>query len=79
MISLPGSVPLLEPVPLFGPVPGGMELFVIFIMALMMFGLPLTIFGGLFVAHKRSKEDMEELKREVSELREQVEANDRER
>ncbi|WP_049970990.1 hypothetical protein [Haladaptatus cibarius] len=79
MIPQFGSVSLFESVPLFGPIPGGMELFVIFIMALMLFGLPLTIFGGLFVAHKRSKEDMEELKREVSELREQVETKDRER
>ncbi|GAA0251493.1 hypothetical protein ACFFQF_02540 [Haladaptatus pallidirubidus] len=70
-------IPLFGSVPLFGPIPGGMELFVIFIVALMMFGLPLTIFGGLFLAHKRSKENVEELRREVSELRKQVEENDR--
>ncbi len=69
-------------IPLFGPVPGGMELLVIFIIGIMMFGLPLTVFGGLFLLYKRSKtdaskEDVEELKREVSELREQLDENDR--
>ncbi len=41
-------------IPLFGPVPGGMELVVIFIIALMLFGIPLTIFGGMFLALRRT-------------------------
>jgi hypothetical protein len=63
-------------IPLFGPVPGGMELIVMFVVALMMFGLPLTIFGGLFLAHRRSKRDVDELKDEVRELRAELEERD---
>ncbi|WP_266076457.1 hypothetical protein [Haladaptatus caseinilyticus] len=62
---------------LFGPVPGGMELFVVFIVTILLFGLPLTVFRGLFLAHKRSKEEIDELKREVSASKEQVEKGDR--
>jgi hypothetical protein len=63
-------------IPLFGPVPGGMELIVMFVVALMMFGLPLTIFGGLFLAHRQSKRDVDELKDEVRELRAELEERD---
>ncbi|WP_458206404.1 hypothetical protein [Haladaptatus sp. NG-SE-30] len=71
-------------VPLFGPVPGGMEILVIIIMAIMLFGLPLTIFGGLYLVYKRSqteqasKDDVAKLENEVSELREEIRRRDAE-
>ncbi len=65
-------------IPLFGPVPGGMEVGVILITAVMLFGLPLTIFGGLFLLHRRSKTDVAELENEVSELRTRLEEQERE-
>ncbi|GKZ13648.1 hypothetical protein [Haladaptatus sp. T7] len=69
-------------IPLFGPVPGGAELIVIFITAIMLFGIPLTIFGGLFLLYRRAggsratKEDVDELKNEVAELRTELEGTD---
>ncbi|MCO8245073.1 MULTISPECIES: hypothetical protein [unclassified Haladaptatus] len=66
-------------IPLFGPVPGGMELIVIFIMAILLFGVPLTIFGGIFVLHRRSQEQVSELRDEVDELRTELETRERER
>ncbi|MFH5798351.1 hypothetical protein [Haladaptatus sp. DYF46] len=69
-------------IPLFGPVPGGAELVVIFITALMLFGIPLTIFGGMFLLYRRmngstaTKEDVDELKNEVEELRTELEGRE---
>ncbi|WP_458189268.1 hypothetical protein [Haladaptatus sp. NG-WS-4] len=71
-------------IPLFGPVPGGLELLVILVMAILMFGLPLTIFGGLFLLYRRSKtesaskDDVAELKDEVTQLREEIRRRDEE-
>lgn len=65
-------------IPLFGPVPGGMELIVILVMAVVLFGIPLTIFGGLFVLHRRSQKEISELEDEVSKLRTEIETQERE-
>ncbi|RBI61232.1 hypothetical protein [Halomicrococcus sp. NG-SE-24] len=67
-------------VPLFGPVPGGMELIVILLVAVMMFGLPLTVFGGFYLVYRRSKtdeaEELEALREEVAALRDQLDERD---
>ncbi len=63
-------------IPLFGPIPGGMELGVIIITAIMLFGVPVTIFGGLFVLHRRSKKEVAELRDEVRELRTELETGE---
>jgi len=65
-------------VPLFGPVPGGMEILVILLIAVVMFGLPLVLLGGGFYLFRRSSGDSPEteelaaLRREVEALREEV-------
>jgi hypothetical protein len=63
-------------VPLFGPVPGGAELVVVLLVAVMLFGLPLTVFGGFYLAYRRSKgdeaEELAALREEVAALRDQL-------
>jgi cell division protein FtsB len=65
--------------PLFGPVPGGIEILVILLIAVVMFGLPLVLLGGGFYLFRRSKSDSAEadelaaLCREVERLREEIE------
>ena len=65
--------------PLFGPVPGGMEIAVIFLVAILMFGVPIALAGGLLVAYRHVTSDageeseLEALRHEVEYLREEVE------
>lgn len=68
-------------IPLFGPVPGGVEMMVILLVALVLFGLPLTLIA-LFLANRSkggsaTKDDVDELANEVAELRTQLEERDR--
>jgi len=64
--------------PLFGPVPGGMEILVILLIAVVMFGLPLVLLGGGYFYVRRSRgdgsesEELAALRREVEALREEV-------
>ncbi|USZ68897.1 hypothetical protein NGM10_03965 [Halorussus salilacus] len=65
-------------VPLFGPVPGGLELVVILLVVVVLFGLPLALVGGGFLLYTRSKsegmpdDEIAELRREVELLREEI-------
>ncbi len=65
-------------VPLFGPVPGGAELLILLLVAVLMFGLPLALLGGGFFLYRRSKSDgaandeLRALRREVELLREEI-------
>ncbi|WP_192498291.1 hypothetical protein [Halorussus halophilus] len=65
--------------PLFGPVPGGMEIMVILLVAVFMFGIPIALAGGLLVAYRHVNSDdaetseLEALRHEVEYLREEVE------
>ena len=65
-------------VPLFGPVPGGLEMIVILLIAVLMFGLPLALLGGGFFLYRRSKSDgvgddeLRALRHEVELLREEI-------
>ncbi|WP_240334643.1 hypothetical protein [Halorussus sp. MSC15.2] len=69
-------------VPLFGPVPGGMEMMVILLVAVLMFGLPLALLGGGFFLYQRSNSDgvaddeLDALRREVELLREEIQQLD---
>ncbi|WP_162224609.1 hypothetical protein [Halorussus amylolyticus] len=69
-------------VPLFGPVPGGLELIIIFFVVVLMFGLPLALLGGGFFVYQRSKpeapadDELRALRREVEALREEIERLD---
>ena len=62
--------------PLFGPVPGGMEMMVILLIAVLLFGLPLVLLGGLFFTYRSVSDDSDDevtaLRREVDHLREEV-------
>lgn len=59
--------------PLF--VPGGLELVVIFLIAVLLFGVPLALVAGFVVLSRArrgdavTEEDVEELKTELAELR----------
>lgn len=63
---------------LFLGVPGGVELLVILLVALVVFGLPVVLLGGGFLLYRRSKpeqpagEEFEALRTEVQQLREEV-------
>lgn len=65
-------------VPLFGPVPGGLELAVIFLVALVMFGLPIVLLGGGLYLYRTTQsdapadEEIRALRREVEQLREEI-------
>ena len=65
-------------VPVFGPVPGGLEMIVVLLVMVLMFGLPLALLGGGFFLYRRSKSDdvgddeLRALRREVERLREEV-------
>jgi len=68
-------------VPLFGPVPGGLEMAVILLVAIVVFGLPLVLLGGGFLLYRDSKsdgdaEELAALRREVEALREEIETLD---
>ena len=71
-------VPIADLTPLFGPVPGGAEIIVIFLIALVLFGLPIVLLGGGLVLYRRNKserpagEEFEALRTEVQQLREEV-------
>ena len=64
-------------VPLFVGVPGGPELLVILLIAIVMFGLPVVLLGGLYL-YRRSQsdrpagEELAALRREVELLREEI-------
>ncbi|MFC4552958.1 MULTISPECIES: hypothetical protein [Halorussus] len=62
--------------PLFGPVPGGMEMLVVLLIAVLLFGLPLVLLGGLFFTYRsvsdESNDEVSALRREVDHLREEV-------
>ncbi|WP_435098041.1 preprotein translocase subunit TatA [Halarchaeum sp. P4] len=64
-------------VPAFMGIPGGMELFVILLVAIVLFGIPVILLlggGGYLLARESEKDDrIEELEREVEHLRDQVE------
>ncbi|PSQ50102.1 preprotein translocase subunit TatA [Halobacteriales archaeon SW_6_65_15] len=71
-------VPITDLVPLFGPVPGGMEIMVILLVALLLFGLPVILIGGgLYLYHQSrsdrpADEEIAALREEVQHLREDV-------
>ena len=64
-------------IPLF--IPGGIELVVIFLIAVLLFGVPIALVAGYVVLSRArqgdsvTEEDVEELKSELVELREAVE------
>lgn len=64
---------LLSIVPLFPGVPGGPELLVMLLMAILIFGLPLVLIalGGLL--YYRRNERIEELERRIDELEAETE------
>ena len=66
-------------VPAFGGVPGGPELLILLIIAVLLFGVPLVLVGGavVFLALRSDEDDADadriaELEAEVERLREQV-------
>ncbi|WP_170977195.1 preprotein translocase subunit TatA [Halorussus salinisoli] len=73
---------LLEPVPNVIPlqvgVPGGIELLIILLVALLVFGLPVVLIGGGLYLYRQSQsdrpasEEVEALRREVERLREDI-------
>jgi cell division protein FtsB len=75
-------VPIPDLAPLFGPVPGGMEILVILLMAVVMFGLPVVLIGGGLYLYRQSQsdrpagEEIVALRREVEQLREEVQQID---
>jgi sec-independent protein translocase protein TatA len=71
--------------PLQVGVPGGMELVVIFIIAVLLFGVPIVLLaGGLYLYRQAQSDDsaseeVESLRREVERLREEVDRLDDEK
>lgn len=65
-------------VPLFVGVPGGPELLILLLIALVVFGLPVVLLGGGFYLYRVSQpgdqtgEELEALRHEVQALREEV-------
>ncbi|UPV99362.1 hypothetical protein M0R88_12605 [Halorussus gelatinilyticus] len=65
-------------VPLQVGIPGGIELFVIFILAILLFGVPIVLIaGGLYLyrqtqSDRPASEELESLRREVERLREEI-------
>ena len=65
-------------VPLVLGVPGGAELLVILLIALVVFGLPVVLLGGGFLLYRRSQSDrpaddeITALRTEIQQLREEV-------
>ena len=78
LARLTGMVPIADLTPLFGPVPGGMEIIVILFMALVLFGLPVILIGGGLYLYHRSQsdrpadEEIAALREEVRRLREDI-------
>ncbi|GAA0292464.1 hypothetical protein [Halarchaeum salinum] len=74
------TLPALFPAPAFVGLPGGMELLVILLLAVCVFGIPtLLLLGGggyLFARSSRRDERLKELEREVDTLRERVDESD---
>ncbi|TKX75598.1 preprotein translocase subunit TatA [Halorubrum sp. GN11_10-6_MGM] len=73
---------MVPTLPAFGGVPGGPELLILLIIAVLLFGVPLVLLGGgvLFLALRSDDEDAEadriaELEAEVERLREQVDGD----
>jgi sec-independent protein translocase protein TatA len=71
-------VPWLPTSPLFLGVPGGVELLVILLVALVVFGLPIVLIGGGLYLYRQTQsdrpanEEIEALREEVHRLREDV-------
>jgi sec-independent protein translocase protein TatA len=70
----------MVPLPLFPGIPGGPELLVIFLIMVLMFGIPLVLIAGGVVGgakllgdSKRKDERVEELETRVQELERQLE------
>ena len=69
-------------IPLFGPVPGALELLVIVLVALVVFGLPIVLLGGGLYLYRTAQsddstaEEIEALRREVRQLREEIDQLD---
>jgi sec-independent protein translocase protein TatA len=69
----------MVPLPLFPGIPGGPELLVIFLIMVLMFGIPLVLIAGgvggakLLGDSKRKDERVEELETRVQELERQLE------
>lgn len=75
-------VPTIGLAPLFGPVPGGMEIIIILLMAVVMFGLPVVLLGGGLYLYRQTQsdrpanEEIAALQREVERLREDIDQLD---
>ena len=69
-------------VPLQVGVPGGAELLIVLIIAILLFGVPIALVAGGLYFYRQSKsdrpasEEIEALRREVERLREEVEGSD---
>ncbi|WP_135825624.1 hypothetical protein [Halorussus ruber] len=72
-------------VPLFLGLPGGMELLVVLLVAVILFGIPLVLLGGGLYLYRSSQsesapaEEIEALREEVRQLREEIRESDDER
>jgi sec-independent protein translocase protein TatA len=75
-------VPTIGLAPLFVGVPGGPELLVILLMAVVMFGLPVVLLGGGLYLYRRTQsdrpanEEIAALRREVERLRDDIDQLD---
>jgi cell division protein FtsB len=64
---------------LFLGLPGGIELLIIFFVAIVLFGLPVLLVAGGFYLYRNSQsdrpanEEVESLRKEVARLREEIE------
>jgi cell division protein FtsB len=64
---------------LFLGLPGGIELLIIFFIAIVLFGLPVLLVAGGFYLYRNSQsdrpanEEVESLRKEVARLREEIE------
>jgi len=72
-------------VPLFLGFPGAVELLVILLIAVILFGIPLVVLGGGLYLYRSSQsenapaEEIEALREEVRQLREEIQESDDER
>ena len=71
--------------PVFLGVPGGIELFIILLIAIILFGIPLVLVGGGLYLYQNAQSDrpasdeIESLREEVRLLREEIEELDDDR
>jgi cell division protein FtsB len=65
--------------PLFFGIPGGVELLILFFVAIIVFGLPVLLVAGGFYLYRNTQsdrpasEEIESLREEVARLREEIE------